>query len=191
LEHNENHRCWLWTGGAALAYQLYKQGHQVTVIDQNAAAFDHLPSDFQGQTIEGDVLAKNVLHRAQIEDVDAIAVVTPSDSLNALVAYIAKTEYQVANVVAANTNPRQRPIQDAFGIPVVGSASWGAQQFVELLSDTPLRVIHFDGDPNLVVYRLVPASWQGCALQEFLPETGVRHYPDAPTAHCLFRRTSS
>ena len=29
--------------GSALAYQLYKQGHLVTVIEQNEAAFDHLP----------------------------------------------------------------------------------------------------------------------------------------------------
>jgi trk system potassium uptake protein TrkA len=157
--------------GSALAYQLYKQGHLVTVIDQNVAAFDYLPGDFQGQTIEGDVLAQNVLHRAQIEDADAIAVATHSDSLNALVAYIAKTEYHVAKVIAANNDPRQRPIQEAFGISVVGSAGWEAQQFIELLSDIPLRTIHFGSDPNLIIYQLhVPASWQGHALQEHLPE---------------------
>jgi trk system potassium uptake protein TrkA len=156
--------------GSALAYNLYKQGHLVTVIEQNVAAFDHLPGDFQGQTIEGDVLTKNVLYRAQIEDADAIAVVTHSDSLNALVAYVAKTEYQVARVVAGNTDPCQRPIQEAFGISVVGSASWGAQQFIELLLDMPLRAIHIGSDPNLIVYQLqVPANWQGRALQEILP----------------------
>ncbi len=156
--------------GSVLAYQLYKQGHLVTVIDQNVSAFDNLPVDFQGQTIEGDVMAKNVLHRAQVEDADAIAVVTRSDSLNALVAYIAKTEYQVANVVAANTDPRQRSIQESFNLPIVGSTSWGAQQFTEILSDAPLRAIHFDSDPNLIVYQLqVPESCQGRLLQEFLP----------------------
>ena len=157
--------------GSVLAYQFYKQGHLVTVIEQNGAAFDHLPLDFQGEMIEGDVLAQNVLHRAQIENADAIAVVTNSDSLNALVAYIAKTEYHVAKVIAANNDPRQRPIQEAFGISVVGSAGWGAQQFIDLLSETPLRAIHFDSAPHLVVYQLqVPASWQGRALQEVLPE---------------------
>lgn len=161
--------------GSALAYQLYKEGHLVTVIDQNVAAFDHLPVDFQGQTIEGDGMAKNVLHRAQIEDADAIAVTTNSDSLNALVAYLAKTEFHVAKVVAANTDPRQRPIQEAFGISIAGSASWGAQQFIELLSGMPLRAIHFGSDPNLVVYQLqVPASWQGRTLQELLPEDRIK-----------------
>jgi trk system potassium uptake protein len=157
--------------GSALSYQLYKQGHVVTVIDQNKSAFDHLPGDFQGQTIEGDVMTKNVLLRAQIEDADAVVVVTRSDSLNALVAYIAKTEYHIANVVAANTDPRQRSIQELFGLPVVSSTSWGAHQFIELLSGTPLRAIHFDSDPNLIVYQLqVPEIWQGRALQDLLPE---------------------
>jgi trk system potassium uptake protein TrkA len=157
--------------GSALAYQLYKQGHAVTVIDQNKSAFDHLPGDFQGQTIEGDAMTKNVLLRAQIEDADAVVVVTRSDSLNALVAYIAKTEYHVGNVVAANTDPRQRSIQESFGLPVVSSTSWGAHQFIELLSGTPLRAIHFDSDPNLTVYQLqVPESCQGFAFQEFLPD---------------------
>ena len=157
--------------GSALAYQLYKQGHVVTVIDQNKSAFDHLPGDFQGQTIEGDAMTKNVLLRAQIEDADAVVVVTRSDSLNALVAYIAKTEYHVGNVVASNTDPRQRSIQESFGLSVVSSTSWGAHQFIELLSGTPLRAIHFDSDPNLTVYQLqVPESCQGRNLQEFLPD---------------------
>jgi NhaP-type Na+/H+ and K+/H+ antiporter len=55
-------------------------------------------------------------------------------------------------------------------LPIVGSTSWGAQQFIEILSDAPLRAIHFDSDPNLIVYQLkVPESCQGRALQEFLP----------------------
>ena len=157
--------------GSALAYQLYRQGHVVTVIDQKKSAFDYLPSDFQGQTIEGDVMTKNVLLRAQIEDADAVLVVTRSDSLNALVAYIAKTEYHVGTVVAANTDPRQRSIQESFNIPIVSSTSWGAHQFIELITGTPLRAIHFDSDPTLIVYQLqVPEIWQGRALQELLPE---------------------
>lgn len=156
--------------GAALAYQLFRQGHLVTVIDQDAAAFDHLPSDFQGQIIEGDVLAKNVLQRAQIHEAEAIAVVTTSDALNALVAYIARTEYKIPRVVAANTDPRQRPIQEAFGVPVIGSVGWGAQQFVELLVDTPLREIHVVGDPNFVVCQIrVPQNWLGGRVTDFLP----------------------
>ena len=161
--------------GSVLAYQLYQQGHQVTVIEQKAAAFDRLPIDFQGRTIEGDVLAQNVLHRAQIEEADAVAVVTQSDSLNALVAYIAKTEYHVDRVVAANTDPRHLPIQQAFGVPVIGSTSWGAGQFMELLSNLPLRLSQIGSNPGLLVYELqVPAGWQGARLPDLLPPDRFR-----------------
>ena len=158
------------TVGATLAYQLYKQGHLVTVIEQNEAAFEHLPTDFQGQTIEGDVLTQNVLQRAQLKDADAVAVVTGSDSLNVLVAHIARTEYQVNRVVAANTDPRQRAIQEAFGIPVVGGAGWETQQLIDLLVDLPLRAFHIGSEPHLIVYQLrAPDNWQGQALEELLP----------------------
>jgi 2-polyprenyl-6-methoxyphenol hydroxylase-like FAD-dependent oxidoreductase len=71
--------------GSALAYQLHREGHQVTVIDHDSAAFDQLSLDFRGRTIKGDVLDRNVLRRAQVEEADALAAVTRSDSLNALV----------------------------------------------------------------------------------------------------------
>ena len=50
--------------GAALAYQLHKKGHQVTVIDQGDSAFDNLPPDFNGRTVEGErgCLGARALH---------------------------------------------------------------------------------------------------------------------------------
>ncbi len=157
--------------GSALAYQLDKKGYQVTVIDQDASAFDALPMDFRGRGVEGDALTRNVLQRAEVERADALVAVTNSDSLNILLAYIAKTEYQVPTVVAGNYDPRQRPLQEAFGIPVVGSASWGAQLIEELLGDASLRGVSSKGNSNSSVYQLrVPESWQGRALQELLPD---------------------
>ena len=157
--------------GSALAYQLDNIEHQVTVIDKDKSAFDNLPLDFHGRTIEGDVLTRNVLVRAEIEDAEALAAITGSDALNALVAHVARTEYGVSRVVARNCDPRQRPLQEAFGIPVVGSGTWGAQRIIRLLSDAPLRPVFLDGNANLAVYQLeVPENWHGCSLQELLTQ---------------------
>jgi trk system potassium uptake protein TrkA len=157
--------------GSTLAYQLYKKKYQVTVIDKEASAFDNLPIDFQGRTIAGDVLARGVLHRAEIEDVDALASVTNSDTLNALVAHIARAEYQVSKVVARNYDPRQQPLQEAFGIPVVGSASWGAERIEDMLSDAPLVAIFSDPNSNIKIYQLeVPKNWSGRTMEELLPQ---------------------
>lgn len=121
--------------GANLADQLARQGHLVIVVDQQVAAFDALPLDFHGRTVVGDVLAGNVLHRAEIESADALAAVTASDSLNALVAHIARTEYGVRRVAARNCDPRQRLLQETFDIAVVGGAAWEGQRLEQILTD--------------------------------------------------------
>jgi trk system potassium uptake protein TrkA len=91
--------------------------------------------------------------------------------LNALVAHIAKTEYQVSRVVARNIDPRQLPLQEAFGVPIVGAASWGAQRVEELLTDIPLHAALVDIQAGFAIYHLqVPADWHGHALQELLPK---------------------
>jgi trk system potassium uptake protein TrkA len=160
--------------GSALAYQLHREGHQVTVIDQDSAAFDQLSLDFRGRTIKGDVLDRNVLRRAQVEEADALAAVTRSDSLNALVAHVARTEYRVARCVARNADPRQRALQEALGVAIVGSQDWGAQRMMELLSDAPRRVDLEEGGSEFAVHRLeVPESWRGQTLGQLLPEERV------------------
>ena len=157
--------------GSNLAYQLDRKNYQVTVIDKEASAFDNLPVDFQGRTIAGDVLARDVLQRAEIEQADALASVTNSDTLNALIAHIARTEYQVTKVVARNYDPRKRPLQEAFGVPVVGTTSWGVERIEVMLSDTPLKVVFSDPNVNIVVYQLeVPENWHGRTIEELLPK---------------------
>lgn len=163
--------------GSALAHQLYTKGHQVTVVDQNEAAFDNLPADFQGRLVQGDVLTRNVLQRAEIESADSLVAVTNSDSLNILLAHIARSEYQIPRVVAGNYDPRQRPLQEAFGLPVVSSASWAVERIEELLSNVPLRPVFSESDADFEIYQLeVTESWSGRPLQDLLPDDRSRAF---------------
>ena len=157
--------------GSTLATRLDQNKNRVTVIDKNASAFENLPQTFLGRTIAGDVLAQAVLHRAEIEKADAMAAVTNSDSLNALIAHIARTEYQVPRVVARNYDPRQWQLQSAFQIPIVSSAIWGAERIVDLLSEEPITSIFSDPMAGMVVCQVViPESWRGKAFQELFPD---------------------
>lgn len=119
--------------GSALASYLSKLGHQVTVIDQSASSFDILPADFHGRVVEGDILTRDVLHRAEIESVEALVAVTNSDTLNAVVAHMAGIVYNIPNVVVRNYDPRWQPFQDAFGLQIVSSVSWGIHRITDLL----------------------------------------------------------
>ena len=153
--------------GAELAYRLYRRKHRITVIDQVASAFDNLPPDFHGHTVEGEVLYQDVLSRAGIEEADGLAAVTNSDSLNAVIAHVARTVYHIPNVVVRNYDPHWRIWHEAFGLQVVSSASWGAQRMEEILSDAEIHSIFSAGNGEVAVYELVvPEAWQGRNLQD-------------------------
>jgi trk system potassium uptake protein TrkA len=143
--------------GSQLAYRLFQRGHQVTVIDHVALAFDNLPPDFRGRTVEGEVLSQGALRRAGIEQADGLAAVTNSDSLNAVVAYLARTTYDIPNVVVRNYDPRWQPLQEAFGLQVISSASWGAHRLEELLYGADMQSVFSAGNGEVEI-ECVPAA---------------------------------
>lgn len=153
--------------GAELASRLYFRNYKVAVIDQNGSAFDNLHPDFRGQLIEGDSLNQDVLKRANISNADGLAAVTNSDSLNAVVAHIARSIYRVPNVVARNFDPNWRKVYESFDLQVVSSSSWGAQRIEELLYNKELRSIYSAGNGEVEIYEFsAPASWRGMKVAE-------------------------
>jgi trk system potassium uptake protein len=157
--------------GAELAFRLFQQAHEVTVVDQVAAAFHNLNPLFRGRTIEGEVLNRDVLHRAGVEQAEGLAAVTNSDTLNVVVAHVARSVYHVAHVVARNYNPRWSPLHEAFGLQAVSSTTWGAQRIEELLYEAEVHPVWSSGNGMVDVYEfVVPEHYQGHLLHEVLPE---------------------
>jgi trk system potassium uptake protein len=146
--------------GAELAYGLYRHEHHVTVIDEEPSAFENLPSDFRGRTVEGEVLAPDVLHRAGIETAQGLATVTSSDSLNAVVAHLARTVYKVPNTVVRLYDPRQRPLIESFGLQIVSPSTWGAQRIEEILIGVTNQPVFSAGNGEVQIFQIaVPQSW--------------------------------
>jgi len=161
--------------GADLAYRLYQQGHEVAVVDEDAAAFDDLPSDYRGRTVEGEALSRNVLRAAGIEHAEGLAAVSNSDALNVVVAHVARTVFQVPYVVVRNHNPRWRPLYEVFGLQVVSPTSWDVQRVEELLTQSSPRTVFSAGHGEVELYEfLVSASWDGRALDEIFPADGCQ-----------------
>jgi trk system potassium uptake protein TrkA len=156
--------------GGTLAYELYKMGHQVVMIDQDERSLNDLPEDFKGRTITGDVLTEQVLQRAELQEAGAFFALTSSDPLNALIAHIASTEYGVPTVAARNNHPRQLALQKAFGITVIGTPGWRADNLVDMLSGEAIRAFRPDPNAELVIYKIVvPEKWAQIDLRELLP----------------------
>ncbi len=153
--------------GVELAYGLYKRGHELAIIDNVAASFNNLPSDFHGRTIEGEALNQDVLLRAGVEKADGLAAVTNSDALNAVVGRIAQQVFNVPNIVVRNYEPRCRVLYEAFGLQIISSTSWGAQRMEELLNTADVRTVFSAGNGEVdIIEFVVPAAWQGRKLKE-------------------------
>jgi trk system potassium uptake protein TrkA len=153
--------------GADLAHRLFKQGHEVVVVDRTPGAFTTLPGDFEGRCVEGDALSRDVLHRAGIEKADAVAVVTESDALNAVVAHVARTMYKIDNVVVRNYEPQCQPMLEAFGFQAVSAAIWGAQRLEELLYRNDIKVVFSAGNGEVEIYEVViPQALDGTKMAD-------------------------
>jgi trk system potassium uptake protein TrkA len=156
--------------GVTLAYNLYKNGQEVSVVDAVAAALNNLPADFNGRTQEGDALNQDVLERAGIKTCDALAAVTNSDALNVVVSHIARVCYSVPTVIARNYDPLMRPVFEAFGVQVVSSTAWGAQRVEELLYRFGVKTVFSAGNGEIEIYELtLPDHWDGHPVKDLIP----------------------
>ena len=156
--------------GAELAYRLFERGHQVSVVDTAASAFNNLPADFRGRLVEGEALNQDILHRAGIEQADGLAVVTNSDTLNAVVAHIARSIYHIPNLAVRNYDPTNRDLFEAFNEQVVTSSSWGAQRLEEVLYGGNVHMLLSAGNGEVEIYEIpILENWDDRPLQELIP----------------------
>ena len=159
--------------GAELANQLARAGHAVTVIDVTDKAFLNLASDFRGHLVEGEVLNRDVLLNAGIEQADCVATMTNSDALNAVVAHIAATVFHVPKVVTRNYDPRWMPLHEAFGLTAVSSVRWNAERSVELLVGQPATPSQTLGEGVALYEVQIPKTWAGRAVRELVDGLAV------------------
>ena len=153
--------------GAELAYRLYERGNKVSVINRASSAFNTLNPAFRGHLVEGEALNREVHIRAGIEKADALTAVTNSDPLNAVVAHLARSVYQIPNVVTRNYDPRWRSLYESFQLQVISSSSWGAQRIEELLYHREIRCVFSAGNGEVEIYEFsIPPAWQGRLVEE-------------------------
>jgi len=157
--------------GAELALSIYRQGHNVAIVDSNPQAFDRLGANFLGRTVQGEAIDRDVLKRADIEHADAFAAVTTSDSVNIVAARVAKDIFNVAHVVARVYNPRRAPIYEKLGIQTITSSSWGAKRMEQLMLHSGLQSVYTAGHGEVQIYEIsVPHEWEGRTIGDLLSE---------------------
>jgi trk system potassium uptake protein TrkA len=156
--------------GAELAFRLFKNGHQVVVVDSNQQAFNRLHPDFRGRTVEGDFLTADTLSRAAVEKAEGIAAVTNSDTLNAVIGHTVRVHYpQVKQIVVRNYDPAMREMLEAFGLQIVSSTAWGAERMQELMIDPSFRAVFSAGNGEVEMYEMyISDKWNNLTISNLL-----------------------
>ncbi len=156
--------------GAELAYRLYKNGYQVVVVDSDKEAFNRIHSDFHGRTVEGEALSAETLKRTDMDHADGVAVVTNSDTMNAVIGHTIRMHYpQVKQVLVRNYDPAMREMLEAFGLQIVSSTAWGAERLQELLINESFRAVFSAGNGEVELYEMyIPDNWRDRSVSALL-----------------------
>jgi trk system potassium uptake protein TrkA len=105
--------------GAELAAELEEDGHEVTILDVDKYAFDHLPAGFKGHKVLGDGTDQDTLRRAGADRADAFVAATRGDNRNALAAQIARHVFQIHRVGSVIFDPIREEVYHGFGLRTI------------------------------------------------------------------------
>ena len=119
--------------GSELSHALADAGHEVTVIDKRADAFDRYPPGEHARQIVGLGFDRDVLEEAGIRDADAFIAVSSGDNSNIVSARVALERFHVPKVVARIYDPRRAEIYERLNIPTVATTAWGIKQIQLML----------------------------------------------------------
>ena len=105
--------------GAHVGIELWKNGHQVTLLDTEPESFMLLPKEMveaEETTLIGDGTLQDDLIRAGIQEADLFVAVSARDSRNALAAQKAQQIFHVQRVLCRIGDPIRQEMYEALGL---------------------------------------------------------------------------
>jgi trk system potassium uptake protein TrkA len=123
--------------GSALAKLLDSDGHEVIVVDENAAAFKRLGEKFKGHVVVGTGIDYDVLKRAGAATADGFIAVTNGDNRNIMAALIAQRMFKIKRIVARIYDPQRGQMYRELGVQTVCPTTVGAKIIRDTLMEAP------------------------------------------------------
>jgi trk system potassium uptake protein TrkA len=130
--------------GSALAKLLSSDGHEVIVVDENAAAFKRLGPKFKGHEVVGTGIDYDVLKRAGAASADGFVAVTNGDNRNIMAALIAQRMFKIKRIVARIYDPPRGQMYRELGVQTVCPTTVGAKLIRDVLIEAPWDSLNFD-----------------------------------------------
>src|SRR5256885_5629372 len=134
--------------GSTVARAMLNEGHQVSVLDEDAEALAMLErnqeetwEDIGGQFTVGTALEIDALLEAGIEQADAFVAATDGDNTNLVIAQIAKRRFNVPTVVVRVLDPYRAKWYAEQGLQTICPT----QTAIELLEAAVRGQIKFEG----------------------------------------------
>jgi trk system potassium uptake protein TrkA len=160
--------------GSALAKLLESDGHEVSVVDENAAAFKRLGQKFKGHVVVGTGIDYDVLKRAGAATADGFIAVTNGDNRNIMAALIAQRMFKIKKIVARIYDPPRGQMYRELGVQTVCPTTVGAKLIRDVLIDAPWENQPFDFGKLTSVAALVGSGDAGKRVAEIEEEGRIR-----------------
>ena len=125
--------------GSAIATRMTEDGHDVSVVDEDAEALQRLPEDWPGRFVHGHGLDIDVLVEAGIETADAAVVATDGDNTNIVIAQVAQKRFDCPCVVARILDPARAAFYSSQGLQTVCATSAAIETTTQAICATPGR----------------------------------------------------
>ncbi|MGI8627001.1 MAG: potassium channel family protein [Geodermatophilaceae bacterium] len=161
--------------GSSLARRLQRQGHSVSVIDQDSEAFRRLGPEFTGKQVQGMGFDRKTLAEAGIAEAGALAAVSSGDNSNILAARVAREQFGIDHVVARIYDPKRAEVYERLGIPTIATVPWTVDRFLRvLLEDEPTELWRSPTGDVVLMQIPVHDGWIGLRLSELEAALGTR-----------------
>jgi trk system potassium uptake protein TrkA len=148
--------------GYHLAKAVLSKGHEVLLIDTDAAILARIEDELGSIGLEGDACEANTLEEAGTARADLFVAVTEQDADNLVACQIAKHRFKVPRTVARITDLKNEPLFKKLGVDVTVSSTILILQYIESQTSKPqflTRLAVLKGsDREIVDVRIPPTS---------------------------------
>lgn len=189
-------------GGGRVGYYLGKalldEGHEILIIEKNAAFCDVITEEMGSVCIRGDGCEATTLEEVGTGRADMLVAVTGDDEDNLVSCQVAKYKFNVPRTIARIRNPQNEHVFKTLGIDVTVSATNIILEVIEkevpTHSLTHLLTLN-DKDMEIVEVRIPPkAATIGKSIKDLSIPAGSKlaliiprdHNPHLPTTRTIF-----
>lgn len=160
-------------GGGRVGYYLAKallaEGHEVLVIDKDAAICEEINEELGSISLRGDGCEAAILSEAGTERADMLIAVTGEDEDNLVVCQLAKHKFKVPRTIARIRNPENEALFKMLGVDVTISSTSVILEHIEeeVPTHALTHLLIINGGQEIVEIKIPPeASTTGKTVGE-------------------------